>query len=101
MYSLDDLLNTHDKDSATSTPCVCMKKPTTNSKPCDVKDLPIKKEELPLHGKKNGHIYCEHIDIDVRHGEDQKPPTKKSIVKFTEEYFWSKTHHPTITGQVI
>jgi hypothetical protein len=84
MYSLDDLLNTHDKDSVTSMPCVWVKKPTTDSKPCDVKDLPIKKEELPLHGKKNGHIYCEHIDIDVRHGEDQKPPTKKSTVKFTE-----------------
>jgi hypothetical protein len=84
MYSLDGLLNTHDKDSVTSMPCVWVKKPTTDSKPCDVKDLPIKKEELPLHRKKNGHIYCEHIDIDVRHGEDQKPPTKKSIVKFTE-----------------
>jgi hypothetical protein len=24
------------------------------------------------------------MDVSVRHGEDQKPPTTKSIVKFTE-----------------
>ena len=56
MYSLEDLLNTHDKDSVTSMPCVWVKKSTTDSKPCDVKDLPIKREELPLH-EKGTNIY--------------------------------------------
>ena len=51
MYSLEDLLNTHDKDSVTSMPCVWVKKATTDSKPCDVKGLPIKREVLPLHEK--------------------------------------------------
>ena len=40
MYSLEDLLNTHDKDSVTSMPCVRVKKLTTDSKPCDVKICP-------------------------------------------------------------
>ena len=52
MHSLEDLLNTHDKESVTSMPCVWVKEATKNSKPCDVKDLPVKRKELPLHGKK-------------------------------------------------
>ena len=79
MYSLEDLLNIHDKDSVTSMSCVWVKKATTDSKPCDVKDLPIKRE-LPLHEKRDEHIYCEHIDMDVRHDKDQNPPTKESII---------------------
>ena len=67
MYSLEDLLNTCESDSPTSVPCIWTKKPTTDSRPCDVKDLKIKKCDLPLKKRKKEHFYCEHIDVDVRH----------------------------------
>jgi hypothetical protein len=52
MYSLENLLNTRDKDSVTSMPCVWVKKPTTDSKPCDVKDLPKKERGTAITWKK-------------------------------------------------
>ena len=66
MYSLKDLLNTLGEDSTTSGLCQWMKKPTTDSRPCEVKDLQIKKSVFPLRKKrKSKHVYCEHIDNDV------------------------------------
>ena len=54
MYSLplEDLLNTRDNDSPTNVPCIWTKKPTTDSRPCDVKDLEIGKCEQPLKNKR-------------------------------------------------
>lgn len=72
MFSLEDLLNTRDNDSPTNVPGTWTKKPTTDSRPCDVKDLKIEKCELPLKRRKNEHAYCEHINIDVRHESDQE-----------------------------
>ena len=83
MYSLEDLLNTFEKDSPTKMPCVWTKKPTTDSRPCDVKDLKIERCELPLKKRKNEHIYCEHIDINIRHKNDQDLPSDESLKTFT------------------
>ena len=47
MYSLEDLLNTRVKDSATSGPCQWVKRPTASSKPCKIKDLVIGKLNSP------------------------------------------------------
>lgn len=45
-------------------------------------------------------MYCEYIDIDVRHGDDQKPSTKKSIIKFTESLELSG-QRPTILPLLV
>ncbi len=84
MYSLEDLLNTCESDSPTSVPCIWTKKPTTDSRPCDVKDLKIKKCDLPLKKRKKEHFYCEHIDVDVRHENDRDLPTTEAIQVFAQ-----------------
>jgi hypothetical protein len=84
MYSLEDLLNTHDEDSPTSRPCIWTKKPTVDSRPCDVKDLIIAHCDLPLKKPKREHVYNEHIDMDLRHKDDQVPPTNESLKQFTD-----------------
>ena len=71
MYSLEDLLNTFEKDSPTNMPCAWTRKPTTDSRPCEVEDLKIERCELPQKKRKNEHIYCKHIDVDVRHENDR------------------------------
>ncbi|CAB3980241.1 Hypothetical predicted protein [Paramuricea clavata] len=43
----EDLLNTHGEDSPTNMPCIWTKKPTVDSRPCDVKDLLIAHCDLP------------------------------------------------------
>jgi hypothetical protein len=83
MYSLEDLLNSHDEDSPTSMPCIWTKKPTVDSRPCDVKDLLIAHCDLPLKKPKSEHVYNEHIDMDLRHKDDQVPPTNESLRQFT------------------
>ena len=42
-YALEDLLNTHGKDSVTSAPCIWVKRSRENTQACKVKDLVIKK----------------------------------------------------------
>ena len=84
MYSLEDLLNTRDNDSPTNVPCMWSKKPTTDSRPCDVKDLKIKRCEQPLKKHKKEHVYCEHIDVDVRHEDDRDLPTTDAIQVFAQ-----------------
>ena len=94
MYSLEDL-NTFEKDSPTNMPCAWTKKPTTDGRPCDVKDLKIERCELPQKKRKNEHIYCEHIDVDVRHENDQELPSDESIKRFAQSLSDSGTR-PTI-----
>ncbi len=43
MYSLEDLLHTHGKDSVTSGSRPWAKKPTSSTKACEVSDLIIEK----------------------------------------------------------
>ncbi len=83
MFSLEDLLNTSDKDSPTSAPCQWTKKPFVDSTPCDVKDLKIAHCDLPLKKPKIEHTYSEHISMDLRHHDDQVPPTSDALKQFT------------------
>ena len=56
VYSLEHLLNSRCKDSMTSGPCKWVKRPTSDSKPCEVKNLKIGKFSSPLkRRRKNGH----------------------------------------------
>ncbi len=48
MYSLEDLLHTRCTDSVTSGPCQWVKRPTSSSKPCELKHLKIGKCSSPL-----------------------------------------------------
>ena len=91
MYSLEELLNTRGEDSVTSAACQWIKKPTISSSPCDVRDLQIAKSVLPLNKKrKNEHVYCEHIDRDVRYEEDRDSASNESLKLFTESLFQVK-----------
>ena len=47
MYSLEETLNTRDKDSVTSAPCKWVKRPTASSKLCEIKDLVIGHQNSP------------------------------------------------------
>lgn len=107
MYSLEALLNSRGEDSVTSGPCQWTKRPTVNSKPCEVKHLKIGKLRSPLKiGKRHEHVnvkgiktkrpnlssrkrkiehvYCENIDLDVRDDGDRKAPTPDALVLFTQ-----------------
>lgn len=84
MYSLEDLLNSRGENSVTSGPCQWVKKATSNNKPCDVKDLQIHTHCQPSTKKrKKERVYCEHLNIDVRHEEDRNLPSQKSLQLFT------------------
>ena len=48
-----------------------------------VKDLLIAHCDLPLKKPKSEHVYNEHIDMDLRHKDDQVPPTNESLRQFT------------------
>ena len=85
MYSLEDLLNTKHNDSSTSGPCLWVKRPTESTQPCEVEKLVIEKGKLPSHKKrKRRHTFVQCIDTDVRNKQDQQPPSKRKLIKFTE-----------------
>ena len=78
-------LNTRSEDSVTGGTCRWLKRPTSSSKPCEVKHLKIAKRNPSLKRKrKNAHAYCENIDIDFRHVDDRSGPTHESLVLFTQ-----------------
>ena len=83
MYFLEDLLN--NRGSVTTGPCQWVKRPTSETKPCDIKHLPIRRsDKRPTEYKrKYEHFYAENIDVDVRHENDRNPPSKKSLDTFT------------------
>ena len=85
MYSLEDLLHTQGKDSATSKPCVWVKRPTCSTKPCKVQaELIIEKGKLPSDKKRKiKHEYCQKIQVDVRANSDQRPDVKR-LKRFRE-----------------
>ena len=101
MYSLEETLNTRDKDSVTSAPCKWVKRPTASSKPYEIKDLVIGHQNSPTKRKnvkesisnskvqnkkrKSGfHVYCENMEVDVRNEEDRNPPSPESCTKFIQ-----------------
>ena len=101
MYSLEETLNTCDKDSVTSAPCKWVKRPTASSKPCEIKDLVIGHQNSPTKRKnvkesisnskvqnrkrKSGfHVYCENMEVDVRNEENKNPPSPESCTKFIQ-----------------
>ena len=78
-------LNTRSEDSVTGGTCRWLKRPTSSSKPCEVKHLKIAKRNPSLKRKrKNAHAYRENIDIDFRHVNDRSGPTHESLVLFTQ-----------------
>ena len=86
MYSLEDLLNTRGKDSVTSGPCIWVKKTSSNTKSCEVKDLVIKKIKKPSHQKrKRKHTYPQYIDRDVRAPEDRNPKDEEYLRQLTKK----------------
>ena len=48
-----------------------------------MKDLPVAHCDLPLKKPKREHVYVEHIDMDLRHKDDQVPPTNDALAEFT------------------
>ena len=64
MYSFDDLVNNSDKESITSGTFLSVKRPKSETKPVEIKDLLIKKWKAPSHDKrKRQHPYVQHIDF--------------------------------------
>ena len=97
MYSLEETLNTRDKDSVTSAPCKWVKRPTASSKPCEIKDLVIGHQNSPtkrqnaeesINGsnvpEKKIKVYCKNIEVDVRNEEDRNPASSESCTKFIQ-----------------
>ena len=86
MYSLEELLNMRGDTSATSGPCLWMKKAQSSTKPCDMAELVIEKFKLPSHKmKKQEHSYSQYIDVDVRATNDRNQPSKKKLMKLTRK----------------
>ena len=58
---------------------------TSETKPCDIKDLQIRRSDKRPTGykQKYKHLYVESIDVDLRHKQDRSPPTKESLETFT------------------
>ena len=74
MYSLEDLLNTHSTESVTSGPCQWVKRPTSSSKPCEVKDLKIGKCSSPPLKKRTKANY----KPAVKRKQVEKKPSKSA-----------------------
>ena len=86
MYSLEELLHSHGKDSVTGGSCLWVKKPTSSTKACEVEDLIIEKSAFPSYKKKKrNHLYCQNIDLDVRAVKDKKSISKRSLKTLTQK----------------
>ena len=84
LYSLEDVL--HNRESVTSGPCQWIKRATSETKPCEIKNLQIRRsDKRPSEVKrKYEHFYADNIDVDVRHENDRSPPSKKALITFTD-----------------
>ena len=91
MYCLEDLLNAQGKDSVTSGPCICVKKPRANTKSWEVKDLVIRKWKNTK--TKALHTYPQYTDRDVRAPEDRNPKDEAYLRQFTEKCVSLKLMH--------
>ena len=88
MYSLEELLNTRGENSATSGPCLWVKKAQSSTEPCIVSDLMIEKSKLPSKKlQKRVHTYSQNINMDVRLDKEQNEPSKKKLRKLTEKMY--------------
>ena len=97
MYALEDLLNTRGSDSLTSAPCIWVKKPKADTRPCEVKNLVIQKAKKPSYNKrKRKHAFPQSVDIDVRAPEDTNSPDEEYLKVFTEKMCQLKTDRPVI-----
>jgi hypothetical protein len=97
MYSLEDLLNSLDKDSVTSGPCLWTKRPRSNTQSRGVKELKIEKTKKPSRKKKKlKHEYSQSIDVDVRSDGDREAPDPEYLRNFTEKMCKLETVRPAI-----
>ncbi len=75
------------KNSATSGPCLWVKKARSSTGPCIVSDLIIEKSKLPSKKlQKCMNTYSQNVDMDVRLDKEQNEPSKK-LRKLTEKVY--------------